>query len=165
MFVNGISNQNFNAYIGKNLQEEIEKKRTFLQTAPNRKRSVSVSKFDEYIKEIKNTASDFIVDINEDNPNQYLLQFKCPNGTTLPQDRKIFRNKDEKSYQYTSLRNGLKILDKLNHSEKHALNRTTPSAKDDFFLIEPMMPTLYSREKREELKQFEADVLSGKYRK
>ncbi len=157
--LNTVSNQSFNAIIGKNLQKEINTKREILQNSSNRKRSISVSKFDAYIKEIEDALPNLSIEIDKKNPKEYLLKYKPEDS---PINQKIFRNRDEKSYQYNSLRKGLKLLGKLIPSEKPVSNRTKFSTPNDFFLIQPMLPTRYSREKREKLKQFEANILYGK---
>ena len=52
--------------------------------------------------------------------------------------------------------------DKRTISEKSSNKKNSPPT-DDFFLLQPMLPTAYTQAERERLKQFENDILKGKY--
>ncbi len=172
--LNNVSNQSFKAILGPNLQAEIDNKRKTLERLPNRKRSISVSKFDSYIQEIKNILPSLSIEIDKNNPNEYFLQYAFSERLTLPVSKKflIRRNKDKNSYQYSSLRNGLKILDKFVNKIK--THNFTESEKEELRKFEASIlgielknpvsknqPHNFTESEKEELRNFEASILGN----
>ena len=74
---------------------------------------------------------------------------------------KIAHKKEGNFAKHYSLGMDKDLHRKINE-EKPAANRVTSSKSDSLFFINPMLPTEFSQEERERLKQFEADVLQRK---
>ncbi len=109
MLVNRV-NTNFNNYtfkasVSRELFNEILEKGIHLEQIPCQKRHVSLSSYISYVREIANTIPEAHVKIDKENPLQYVIEIGSENFH-YP------RNKDKEYYQYKSLRERLKQLEK-----------------------------------------------------